>query len=298
MEDRLSEGTLGELRVRFLPNSSTWHSIKGLNASRRVVQPDHVDRPKIFTPQIVMASSSKTAAPPPAAKTVEVGPASDPKNKRTRTTEDEEAAQPSQATISPPKTAGNFDIYSANLPFLKEVYLPAGKTDPQYEALYATILTYQAKPDYTGRCYLPDTDSSTGRFVSACIADPMSDEEYDIEINAISAKAKLTFTAAERKGFGTPSPTTIGSGISAKLRPAEDHCGLASGSGVFKLTPVWQKHTSSGEVQELYEGYISFNVKYSSLYSRKGFGSGDKFACSFWAVHARKDKDGKEIGLH
>jgi hypothetical protein len=68
---------------------------------------------------------------------------------------------------------------------------------------------------------------------------------------------------------------------------------ISSASGIFKMRgPVW----SDGD-KEMYEGSFTFDVKYSSIASRKGFGRGDYTRAPFWAIRAAKDKDGEEIGV-
>jgi len=192
---------------------------------------------------------------------------------------------------------GNLDLYAAALPFLAKVYLPAGSSDPQYEQLYKTILTYQVKPDNSGQIFLPKSANSSGRFLSLSVSNPMSDEPYEINIESIKHKDKLTFTEDEREEFDTPGPNPAGPGITAKVVPAEDGCGIAFASGIFKMTRVWAKRTPSGEMQELFEGYFSYDVRFSVMMIGKGFGREIGFTMPFWAVRARKDEDGKEIGL-
>ncbi|GBE83573.1 hypothetical protein BKA93DRAFT_771703 [Sparassis latifolia] len=221
--------------------------------------------------------------------------------KRAKATEESAKASASapdkEAEIPEPKFSGNFDIYAATLPFLTKVCLPSGQTTPQYEELYKTILTYQAKPDSSGRCYLPAGATSAGKFECSQVEDPMSEEALDVEINFVTKEKKLSFTRAERGKFKTPGSSEEAPGISATTTLEGSHCGFDSAEGVFKMTRVWAKAMPTGEVQELFEGYFSLDVEYSWLYSSKGHGDGAEYEFGFWAVHARKNEEGEEIGL-
>jgi hypothetical protein len=183
-----------------------------------------------------------------------------------------------------------------SLPFLKKVYVPEGTSAPQFEPLYETILTYQAKNDRTAQCFLPDTGSE-GRFKSLALQDPMEEMPFDIDIVSIAAKDTMRFTALELTNFVAPETAEGGKGVAARMQLAEDHCGIESASGVFKMTRAWVKDDSEGEAVELFEGYLEFDVKFSGMYKRKGHGSGTDCKFAFWAVRAKKDKEGKEIGL-
>ncbi|KAJ7618030.1 hypothetical protein FB45DRAFT_1103402 [Roridomyces roridus] len=203
--------------------------------------------------------------------------------KKTKTEAEKEPAEDKPLT-------GKFDIYPMELSFLKSVYLPSGESNPQFAALYKTILKYQAKPDSTGRCLLPETGAKPGRLRTP-LRDPMEEMPWDISIEDIELVDKLVFTAAQRKDFITP-PTT-GAGVSGRTALTEDHCGVSSASGVFRMKLAWTGEDGA----EIFEGFLSFNVKYSGLYKRKGHGSGGKLEFPFWAVRARKGDDGKEISL-
>lgn len=172
-----------------------------------------------------------------------------------------------------------------------------GPTKPCYDDTYKVILAKQANDDRTARCYLgPATDTDSSRFESCVIQHPMEEMPFDITINSIKRQQKLSFTKAELTMFAAPGSIPEGPGVSAVTALAEDDCGIASASGVFKMKRVWTKLNPDGEFVELFEGFVSFNVTYSGLYSRKGHGSGQKTKFAFWAVRARVEK-GKEVGL-
>ncbi|KAJ7172823.1 hypothetical protein C8R43DRAFT_1058272 [Mycena crocata] len=195
------------------------------------------------------------------------------------------------ASKSSSSLAGKFDLYAMELPFLSSVYLPAGASQHNFAALYKTILTYQAKPDSTAQCVLPAGDTA-GRLSSAALEDPMEGLPWDIALTDLTHVDALKFSAKERKPFVTPPREGI-PGVKAQTGLAHDHCGVQSASGVFRMQHAWTG--SAGE--EVFEGYMSFNVVHSAMYKRKRHGSGLKVDFAFWAVRARRDAHGKEIGL-
>lgn len=195
-----------------------------------------------------------------------------------------------------------------NLPFLKKVYL--SKDTPQFEALFNEIMSFQAKPDFSGQCYFPPSASANGLFRSDAVAEPMGDEAYDIALTDITPK-ELLFNKTELAKFADPdAPRTAGPGVMAAVEMAEGSCMPSSGRGEMKMKRVWTKdvvvaegvvgkkpkHEYTGH-QELFEGVFTFKVKYSAMLKRKGFGGGEDYKFGFWAVRARTDEDGKEVGL-
>jgi hypothetical protein len=188
------------------------------------------------------------------------------------------------------------------LPHLYNVYLPEGISTPQYESLYKTLLSLQAKPDHSARCFLgPPSDpaGSRGRFESLTMIDPMTEMPYDIDICAIVTKKSLSFApTTERPSFAHPEASTSapGPGISAKTR-LPDQCGIKSSKGVFKMKRVWAKVVPGGIPQELFEGFFSFSVSFDSLYKKAGHGNGAKYKYAFWAIRGSMGDDGREIGL-
>lgn len=99
--------------------------------------------------------------------------------------------------IPTPEFKGNFDLYSMRLPFLQKVFVPAGTSAPQYEALFNLILTYQAKPDLTARCFLPKHSWLPGKFHWSSVEEPMSGEAFEIAIKDIVVGDKQNFSAAK-----------------------------------------------------------------------------------------------------
>ncbi|KAJ7779432.1 hypothetical protein DFH07DRAFT_910827 [Mycena maculata] len=202
------------------------------------------------------------------------------------------------ATAKSPALSGKFDLYAMELPFLAEVYLPAGETKPQFAALHKTILKYQAKPDFTAQALIPDASSGkAGRLSGAVLEDPMEGMPWDIAIVDLKAVDSLVFSAKERSGF--LSAPEAGAGIVGRTALAQGHCGVQSASGVFRMKHAWTGPgtAAAGKDVDIFEGYLSFNVVHSGLYRRKGHGGGDKIDFAFWAVRARQNAAGLEIGL-
>ncbi|KAH8111466.1 hypothetical protein DFH11DRAFT_1546578 [Phellopilus nigrolimitatus] len=136
----------------------------------------------------------------------------------------------------------------------------------KYEALHAKILSFQAKKDKTAQLFLPDPETlnSTGLFRTGAIQ-----SEKDSFITSVSD----------------------GPGVHAHIRIVDGGYGIESSSGVLKLkqVPIWTKsNVSGGERLELFEGHFAFH---------EGPWDGDDFETAVWAVRAKKDDDGKEIGL-
>ncbi|KAJ7723775.1 hypothetical protein B0H16DRAFT_1698856 [Mycena metata] len=210
-----------------------------------------------------------------------------------------------QSTTKPahPALVGKFDIYAIELPFLAKAYLPTSASEPEFGALYDTILTYQAKSDFTARCVLPASkedsdkeDDKPGRLSSAVLENPMEGMPWDIALVDLQRVESVLFLAKERKEFATPPRTNCGAGIEDRTVLEDSNCGVQSAGGVFRMQRAWTGDRG-GENIEVFEGYLSFDVVYSGMYRRKGHGSGQKIGFSFWAVRARKGADGSEIGL-
>ncbi|KAJ7705595.1 hypothetical protein B0H17DRAFT_1126392 [Mycena rosella] len=195
-----------------------------------------------------------------------------------------------------PTLAGKFDMYMMDLSFLSKAYLPMGESKPQFDALYKAILKVQTKRDYTARCLLPDAPfAKDGRLASRTSNDAMEEMPFDIKIADLKLVDALSFSSVERAKFATPPQG--GLGVTGRLELAEDHCGIQSAAGVFRMKYVCTVKDEDGADVQIFEGYFSFNVAHSGLYKRKGHGSGSKSSFAFWAVRARRDEAGVEIGL-
>ncbi|KAJ6585815.1 hypothetical protein B0H19DRAFT_1110808 [Mycena capillaripes] len=222
-----------------------------------------------------------------------------PPQKRAKNAAEDTAPEPEVPTERGP--SGKFDLYAMELPFLAKVYLPPGQktSEPRFGALYDKILEYQAKPDSTARCVIPDAakladdPEKRGRLESAVLEDPMEGAPWDIALVDLRVVDSVVFPPTERAQFATPPQPNCGAGIEALM---DGHCGVRAAGGVFRMQRAWSEERG-GQTVEVWEGYLSFDVRYSAMYKRKGHGDGEKIGFPFWAVRARKGQDGKEIGL-
>lgn len=61
----------------------------------------------------------------------------------------------------------------------------------------------------------------------------------------------------------------------------EDQCFVDYAEGTFQLTRVWAKKTATAGLQELFEGFFTFDCELSSMYERKGFDTSFKYKLAF-----------------
>ncbi|KAG8857616.1 hypothetical protein FRB96_005634 [Tulasnella sp. 330] len=120
-----------------------------------------------------------------------------------------------------------------------------------------------------------------GRFSGVIVDDPMSEEPFDVRLTHIVGTEELALTTAEL----------------TRAELDEDGCFVNSAKGSMKLTRVWVKEVKDGTIQELFQGFFTSKVAFSSIYAREGFESSAKHAISFWAIRAQKDAKDNEIGL-
>ncbi|KAK7032677.1 hypothetical protein R3P38DRAFT_2699993 [Favolaschia claudopus] len=227
----------------------------------------------------------------------------EPAQKRARkASEAQETTQESELSQDVgPIPSGKFDLYRMELPFLKKVYLPPARTTdaPQFEALYDTIVPLQTKSDFSGRCVIPSEASKyllDGRLESVDMQDPMEEMPWEIALTDLEVVDAVVFTEQERYKFLTAPKKNCGKGIQGRTELATDHCGVDEAEGVFRMQRAWVGERDGKDV-EMWEGFLSFNVSHSGMYRRKGHGGGQKSGFPFWAVRARKDDNGDEIGL-
>lgn len=177
------------------------------------------------------------------------------------------------------------------LPFLNSVYLPKGSSAVDPDALYKTILTYQAQSDRTAKLTIPAdfaSGANEGNFESGVFRDPMEEMPFEITATDIKEVAKLTFKSKYARP-DAKQDVWNGAGIKASLEiEGGGGCGIASSSGSISLHPMWKKVDKDGNALELFEGTLMFKVKYGFMYSRKGHGSGQSETIDFWAVRAKK----------
>ncbi|KAJ7472421.1 hypothetical protein B0H11DRAFT_1811790 [Mycena galericulata] len=247
------------------------------------------------SPDVTVNETTKTTSAPPnkRSKTASTNApaASSPIDDASASSERSESVEPESPTL-----AGRFCLYKMDLPFLSKPYLPAGTSEPQFGDLHQAILKVQTKRDYTARCLIPEAPfAKDGQLVSSTSVDPMEEMPFEIAIADLKLVDELSFSPSERSKFVTPPKS--GPGITGRTELAEDRCGIQSASGIFRMKHAWTGKSVDGEEIEIFEGYLSFNVVHSGMYRRKGHGAGSKSAYAFWAVRARRDADGTEIGL-
>lgn len=213
--------------------------------------------------------------------------------------------------MTPPQFSGNFDLYQMALEDdLHEAYFPGGCQTPHFEEVYKAILetgTAHAAQLYLKRDSLDladgdeddDLDSeSRGRMMGESIKDPLVEQPYNIFLTSLDEEDSLAFTDEELDDFPVRDFDPSGPGMVAKVDLSSDgHHGVVSHSGGYvKLIRVWAQQGANGELQELFEGYFTLQVNFVLKYAKKvGFQEYQGF--SFWAVRAKKDENGKEIGL-
>ncbi|KAJ8079888.1 hypothetical protein PM082_016713 [Marasmius tenuissimus] len=204
---------------------------------------------------------------------------------------------PITTPTTPSFTGGAFDIYAMQLPFLQKALKRTSSSKENYAALHTKILEYQAKPDNSGQIAIsvPSNTSTNGygRLSSGMFTDPMEDERYEIGLASLKRHPELKFTAKEKKLFFPDDANTIlkGEGISATLVLEEDMCTISGISGELKMStvPVWKGGEGDND-GVLYQGVVSFSVRYSGLLSRKGHGSGADLSVGLWLVPSKETK--------
>jgi hypothetical protein len=196
-----------------------------------------------------------------------------------------EVIQSGTANDATPCT-GTFDLYAMELSFLNKVYSPStgGPVDP--ETLYTTILTYQAKNDRTAKVTIPEGFSSgtDGKFRSAVFCDPFEDMPFDIAVNDIEQVSSLKVNTSYKR---PTKDAWTGPGIKASMELEDAGCGIASSSGRIEFHPLWKKDGKDGNPMEIFEGTLTMDIRYGSMYSRKGHGKGQNETIPFWGVRAK-----------
>jgi hypothetical protein len=210
---------------------------------------------------------------------------------------------------------GNFDAYLMGLDDdLHEAYLPGGSAVPHFEEVYNAII--ETNIEHAAQLYLDapvrsdddyddlddeelDDEDSKGQMKGSAIADPFVEQPYNMVITSIKEEDSLAFTDDELWQFPTRDVDPPGPGMIAQLTLASGghHNVVAGATGYVKLVRVWTKTGANGEVMELFDGYLSLEVVFDWSLRFKGHGTTETHGLSFWAVRAKKDENGKEIGL-
>ncbi|KZV74025.1 hypothetical protein PENSPDRAFT_682389 [Peniophora sp. CONT] len=253
----------------------------------------------------VASKASKKAAPPakdrvalsptPTAKTI-----TEPQTKESSVVTDPASASSKSLTKSDaePVYSGKFDWYSTFLPFLHREYLPAGTRKPRYPELYATLLKFQAKPDFSGRFALSES-GATGAFACSQIVNPFSDEALEDPVYVLNGEREAISIGSQEMPKGQEGAAgTFENGYRCDLEMdvgASGECGasmISKVGGTLKMRRVW----SDGD-KELFEGYVKVIVTHGATLRRKGHGPSSSMATPIWAIRARRDEEGEEIGI-
>ncbi|KAG6808884.1 hypothetical protein H0H92_002470, partial [Tricholoma furcatifolium] len=120
-----------------------------------------------------------------------------------------------------------------------------------------------SKPQKAPKPPIPDPQHCSS------FTEAFEDMPYDIGIAGLRKVDMLAIPGQANKKVG----------VEGALELLERHCGVSSSSGNFQMhtVPIW----TSGQGDAIYEGYVKFNVLYSGLYARKGFG--------FWAIRSKAE---------
>jgi len=195
---------------------------------------------------------------------------------------------------------GKYDFYQSGLSFLASTYSSSkAAKGPQYELLCEKILTYQAKDDNSGRLAISES-RATGIFEFSGrgpLTNPFDDEKLDDPIYICDGtRGKTVFSADEKPEGGKPG--AFSDGFACKLEMDGDKCGgcgmISSVRGSLKMHRVW---SSEDGTKELFEGYFSIRAVHGPTLRRKGHGPHQTVRTPFWAVRARRDEHGEELGL-
>ncbi|KAI0047097.1 hypothetical protein FA95DRAFT_1595907 [Auriscalpium vulgare] len=207
-----------------------------------------------------------------------------------------EADVPATSTTTDPDTqhadalfVGKFDLFSARIPAL-------GAASAHAE-LHAALLALQATPRFTARIALR-ADDGGGRFASPVVCEPMGDEELE-PIYVVGGRVGVDVEFEDNgEGLGSEDGNGdgvgMGMGYEARLElDTVQNCMMSAGKGSIAMRKVWD----GGDGKEIFRGRVEMKLTYGALLSRKGFGGGVTRSFTFWAVRARKDDGGKEIGI-
>lgn len=169
------------------------------------------------------------------------------------------------------------------LSFLHDVYCPKKGKEVYPEELYLEMKKYQLKNDRTAKVNIPaDYEvGKAGTFTSRIFSDPMEGLPFDIEVDSLKKAPSIQLDAQ----YSRPKNAWDGPGIVGRF--TLNTCGVSRTSGNFKIRPLWKKITASGVELELFEGSFSLDITYSSLYKRKGHGSGINCPeVPFWGIRS------------
>nr|GAT53562.1 predicted protein [Mycena chlorophos] len=214
------------------------------------------------------------------------------------------ATQPDAAPNTNIFLGGNFDLYNMELPFLQKALKPSSSSALNYTALRTLIREKQTKSDKTAKIVLSLPSSGGngyGRLCAAGIKDPMEEMPFDIGLASVRRVDNISFTSTQKAALfpkdtaAATATSPSGPGLEGSIVLVDQGCGISSFTGTFKLCTVPLAGTGTGD-DAVYVGAATIDAKYSSMYSRRGHGSGFKVTFGFWAVRALgDDKDKKKL---
>ncbi|PBK88045.1 hypothetical protein ARMGADRAFT_1085021 [Armillaria gallica] len=173
--------------------------------------------------------------------------------------------------------SGKFDLYNMSLDYLRRL-------GNDYEALYDAILERQEKLEFSAQVAIPKApyfaEDGAAKDPAFCIED-MDMSPFPLRLKYIRSVDAVGYTYEELSFFPEGD---------------DDSDPARCCSGKFLMHRSWTQTKRDGSIVELFEGYLDVSLSYGQM-------KYDGHACSvdsvfgFWAVRARKDEDGKEIGI-
>ncbi|KAF5370536.1 hypothetical protein D9757_010121 [Collybiopsis confluens] len=189
--------------------------------------------------------------------------------------------------------SGTFDLYAMDHQDLCEIYRPQHSTEPHYEDLYQTLTTRSGyvSEKLTAVVTLPDLPYGRkfGSVYAKAFCDPASERPYDVELTRISHVNQVYYREHERESFAMRYNTDVSMagkvpGVSGETSVvAQDSTALESRGG-FNISRMWYKLDGQGKAKEIFEGYLSLDVRYCKTIRKMGHGDGMNLGFAFWAV--------------
>ncbi|SJL15042.1 uncharacterized protein ARMOST_18524 [Armillaria ostoyae] len=212
-------------------------------------------------------------------------------------TDEKTTTQATNVVVEKADFAGKFDLYNMSLDYLRRL-------GNDYEVLYDAILERQEKLEFSAQVAIPKapyfTEDGAAKDPAFCIED-MDMPPFPLRLKYIRSVDAVGYTDEELDFFpeGDDDSNSVRAnapGLMADLKLAGRNSSARCCSGKFLMHRSWTQTKRDGSIVELFEGYFDVSLSYGQM-------KYDGHACSvdsvfgFWAVRARKDEDGKEIGI-
>ncbi|VDC00291.1 unnamed protein product [Peniophora sp. CBMAI 1063] len=140
---------------------------------------------------------------------------------------------------------------------------------------------------------------ATGAFECRQIENPFSEEPLEDPIYVLDGKqSDISLSKKEMPKGQENAAGTFKRGFHCDLEMdvgASGDCGadmISKVKGTFKMHRVW----CDGD-KELFEGYVDVTVTHGATLRRKGHGPSSGISTPIWAIRARRDEEGEEIGI-